>query len=152
MANRAVQKARGCRVSEQMKTLCCAVDRVDQIQRISDAKWAGRRHRVNVGECQYCRNALAFAYLVIDAEGETHECKPGSAAARKAEGYLKDGAPAGVFVFPLSSCEIMCEGDVYEAGIKHYEARAESWRTGQTAAKESKAPEQSELSGESVEF
>ena len=112
----------------EIKRICDEVVKSERVQRISDAKWAGQKHQSHTGLCQFCGNALPFAYRVFTSDGKCHEVTAESPGGARAQGIIDSGKmPEDTHVFALAACEVMCDGELYAAGIQHYEKRSEDW-------------------------
>jgi hypothetical protein len=97
---------------------CSQLDRRHQIMAQAKMIWTPeqeKRSNRKAGICQFCSSQIGISHRVIK-DGKTIECATGSAASTKAQGQLEAGARGfDLMVFPVSSCEVMCNPDEYEA-------------------------------------
>jgi hypothetical protein len=115
-------------MDNQIKRICSEVVYSEKVQRISDMKWAGSKHRATTGTCQFCNNPLPFAYRVFTPDGACHEVELNSKGGKKAQNLIDTKSiPEGTHIYALASCEAMCEPQVYVDGINHYGKRADDW-------------------------
>ena len=107
---------------------CSEVVYSEKVHRISDMKWAGQKHRAEVGICQFCGHDLPAAYRV-HKDGKCYEFAADTPGGEKAARLIDENAiPMDVQIYGLSSCEVMCDEQLYYDGMAHYSKRAKAWR------------------------
>ncbi len=112
----------------QAKRICSEIVLSDKVQRISDMKWAGDKHKTYTGFCQFCLNPLKYAYRVFTPDGKVYEYSLGSKEADRAQKQIETNTVKdGVKIFALAACEVMCDEKIYYYGISHYKQRAKDW-------------------------
>jgi hypothetical protein len=116
-------------MDNEIKQPCSEVVYSEKVQRISDMKWAGQKHKAHTGFCQFCGNALEFSYRVFTPDGACHEYAMGSQGAAKAKEQMDANTiKEGVHIYALAACEEMTDEELYRRGICHYEQRSDDWR------------------------
>lgn len=94
------------------------------------------------GVCQFCGEILKHSYRIAK-DGQMFTATPGSDSEKRAIALMAD-PEQGTFVFPLSSCEVMCGVEMQSQA----EALCQRWR--EDAAKNRQQTERKET-GKAIE-
>jgi len=103
------------------------MSRDSRIRALAKMMWsteAEKKANRKVGYCQFCGDKLRRTHRVIK-DGQTIDCTHDSKSSIKAQGMLDEGKfSLNVLIFPVSSCEVMCDVGEYEAA----EGLVDQWR------------------------
>ena len=104
-----------------------------RLKALAEAIWRGSIRKVTkAGICRICGSALPHAYRIGASDGTLRNISTDDAAQCERAAKLLEDPKSGIFVFPLSLCECMCDDQLYRDAIAETKRWRSEWLKSQT--------------------